>query len=52
MDMEIFAPAWDIDPEYSARLAEVYKAVVEVIPLQAEVSPEKIEIVRELPFEV
>ena len=52
MDVKLFAPAWDIDPEYSAKLAEVYKAGVEVIPLQAEVSPEKIEIVKELPFEI
>ncbi len=52
MDVKIFAPAWDIDPEYSARLAEVYKAGVEVIPLQAEVTPHQIEIVKELPFEI
>ncbi|NOX86075.1 MAG: DNA/RNA nuclease SfsA [Chlorobi bacterium] len=52
MDVNIFAPAWDIDPEYSAKLAEVYKTGIEIIPLQAEVTPERIEIVKELPFEL
>jgi len=52
MDVKIFAPARDIDLEYSKGLVKAYRNGVEVIPLQAEVSPEKIEIVRELPFEI
>ena len=51
-DVSIFAPAKDIDPEYAKSLTKAYKAGVEIIPVQAEVSPEKIEIVRELPFEL
>ncbi len=52
MDVNIFAPAADIDPEYAKSLRKAYKAGVEIIPVQAEVSPEKIEIVKELPFEL
>ena len=52
MDVNIFTPAKDIDPEYSRALTKAYKAGVEIIPFQAEVSPEKIELVKELPFEL
>jgi sugar fermentation stimulation protein A len=51
-DVEVFAPAWDIDPEYSKTLVEAYKRGVEVIPVQAQVSPEEIKIVREMPFKL
>ena len=51
-DVNIFTPANEIDPEYAKSLVKAYKAGVEIIPVQAEVSPEKIEIVRELPFEL
>jgi len=51
-DVEIFGPAKDIDPQYAAKLKEAFSAGVEVIPVQAVVSPEKIEIVRKLPFEL
>ncbi|NPA35756.1 MAG: DNA/RNA nuclease SfsA [Chlorobi bacterium] len=51
-DVNIFAPAKDIDPNYAESLAMAYKAGVEIIPVQAEVSPLKIEIVRELPFDL
>ncbi len=51
MDVSIFTPAKDIDPEYAKALKKAYKAGVEIIPIQAEVSPEKIELVKELPFE-
>ncbi len=52
MDVNKFAPATGIDPEYAKALKKAYKAGVEIIPVQAEVSPEKIELVRELPFEL
>lgn len=51
-DVEIFGPAKDIDPQYTAKLNEAFSAGIEVIPVQAVVSPEKIEIVRKLPFEL
>jgi sugar fermentation stimulation protein A len=52
MDVAIFTPAKDIDPEYARALTKAYKAGVEIIPIQAKVSPEKIELVKELPFEL
>jgi sugar fermentation stimulation protein A len=52
MDVDTFAPAWDIDPEYAQTLVDAYERGVEIIPVQAKVSPEKIEIVGEMPFEL
>lgn len=52
MDVHVFAPAWSIDPNYSSTLQEAYKKGVEIIPVQAKVTPEEIRIVRELPFEL
>jgi len=52
MDVEIFAPAKDIDPDYTETLKKAYKNGVEIIPLQAKVTPINIEIVGELPFEI
>ncbi len=52
MDVEKFGPAKEIDPEYEATLQKAYASGVEIIPVQAKVTPEKIEIVRELPFEI
>jgi sugar fermentation stimulation protein A len=51
-DVEIFAPAADIDPDYAQALKEAVKAGVEVIVMQAKVSPEKIELVKKLPTEI
>ena len=51
-DVEIFAPARSIDPEYSKTLAKAYENGVEVIPVQAKVTPEGINISKELPFEL
>lgn len=51
-DVEIFAPAKDIDPQYALALKEAVKEGVEVFPMQALVTPEKIEFVRKLPFEI
>ena len=52
MDVEIFAPAFEIDPAYATKLKEAYQLGVEVIPIQAKVSPTDIELVNELPFEL
>lgn len=51
-DVEIFAPATDIDPDYAKALKEAVKAGVEVIPMQVKVTPEKIELLKKLPFEI
>ena len=52
MDVSVFAPAKDIDPEYAKTLKKAYEKGVEIIPVQAKVSPEKIELINELPFEI
>ncbi len=51
-DVEIFAPATDIDPDYAKALKEAVKAGVEVIPMQVKVTPIKIELLKKLPFEI
>lgn len=51
-DVDTFAPAKDIDPNYSETLKKAFDAGVEIIPMQAKVSPEKIELIKELPFEL
>ncbi|MFO7844554.1 MAG: DNA/RNA nuclease SfsA [Bacteroidales bacterium] len=52
MDVEVFAPAKHIDPDYAKTLKKAYHNGVEIIPLQAQVTPRNIEIVGELPFEI
>lgn len=51
-DVEIFAPAKEIDPEYAKALKIAYEKGVEIIPMQVKVTPEKIELLKELPFEL
>ncbi len=51
-DVEVFAPAKEIDPEYAKALANAYKNGVEIIVYQAEVSPEQIVLKKEMPFEL
>lgn len=51
-DVEIFAPANEIDPLYAETLKKAYTKGVEIIPMQAKVTPEKIELLKELPFEL
>lgn len=48
MDVEYFGLAEEIDPKYAASLRKAMKNGVEVIAVQAEVSPEKIEIYKDL----
>lgn len=52
MDVEIFSPAFDIDPEYSKKLQEASERGIEIIPLQVEVSPAEIKILKELPLQL
>lgn len=52
MDVKVFAPAFDIDPEYSKTLQKALKKGVEVIPMQAKVTPQKIELIKELPYKL
>ena len=51
-DVEIFSPAAKIDPDYSKLLKEAVTKGVEVIPMQAQVTPQKIELVKQIPFEI
>jgi len=51
-DVEIFTPAFDIDPDYATTLKKAYENGVEVYPIRAIVSPEKIELGEILPFQL
>ncbi len=51
-DVERFAPAREIDPVYAKALSKAYKAGVEIIPMQAKVTNESIELVAKLPFDL
>lgn len=51
-DVEVFAPAIEIDPDYAAALKEAVKSGVEVIPMQVFVSPLEIQLGKKLPFEL
>jgi sugar fermentation stimulation protein A len=51
-DVEIFAPAEEIDPNYASTLRKAVAAGVEVIAMQATVTPDKIELSKKLPVEL
>jgi len=51
-DVEVFAPARVIDPEYARVLKQAVNAGVEVIVLQVEVTPEGIYLKKKLPVEI
>jgi sugar fermentation stimulation protein A len=51
-DVEVFAPAKEIDPEYAKVLKQAVNAGVEIIVMQAKVTPEKIELTYKLPVEI
>ncbi len=51
-DVNRFGTANDIDPDYAMSLKKAHEQGVEVLVLQAIVSPEKIEIGKELPFDL
>ena len=48
-DVEIFGPAVNIDTDYSEMLRKSAESGVEIIAMQAKVTPDKIEFVRKLP---
>ncbi len=51
-DVEIFAPAFNIDPKYASKLKNAVNSGVEIIPLQVKVSPLDIEPLRVLKYEL
>lgn len=52
MDVEIFAPAREIDPEYALALENAVKGGVEIVAVYARVSPENITLDGRLPVEI
>jgi len=52
MDVDVFGPAQNIDPDYAKALVKVHQQGVETIPVQVKVTPRKIEFYRELPFDL
>jgi sugar fermentation stimulation protein A len=52
IDVNKFAPAKDIDPDYAEKLKKAHKAGVEIIPLQVKVMPEGIEMYKILDVEL
>jgi len=52
MDVEAFGLAEDIVPEYAKSLQKAIKHGVEVIAVQAKVSPEGIEIANEIKIKI
>ncbi|QIA08289.1 DNA/RNA nuclease SfsA [Draconibacterium halophilum] len=51
-DVSVFAPAKAIDPDYAALLKQASEAGVEIIPMQAKVTPTGIVLSRKLPVEL
>jgi len=51
-DVDVFAPATEIDPDYEKALKTAFNAGVEVIVMQAKVTPDKIELLRKIPAEI
>ncbi len=52
MDVDMFAPAMEIDPEYGRALVNAHRHGVEIIVVQARVSPERIVLAGELPWQL
>ncbi len=52
MDVDIFGSAKDIDPEYAKSLKKAIDNGVEVIAIQAMVSPDSIKIIKEIKIEI
>jgi len=51
-DVTVFAPAYEIDPNYAEALKKAAEYGVEVFAYQAEVKPEGIDLVKQLPIEL
>ena len=51
-DGNLFKPAAHIDPAYTRSLKEVHVQGVEILAYRADVTPEKIQIVEKIPWEL
>ena len=51
-DVEVFAPAKEIDPDYASALIDAVKNGVEVVVMQAKIKPEAISLIHQLPVEI
>jgi sugar fermentation stimulation protein A len=51
-DIKMFGPAWEIDPAYSEALVNAMAAGVEIFPVMAQVTPQSIEILKIVPFDL
>ncbi len=51
-DVSVFGPAYDIDPKYAEALKKAVDSGVEVFAYQAKVSPEGIDLVKQLPLDL
>lgn len=51
-DVQLFAPAKEIDPAYADLLRQAHEAGVEIMPMQAKVTSTGITLNRKLPFEL
>ncbi|AHW61075.1 DNA/RNA nuclease SfsA [Draconibacterium orientale] len=51
-DVQLFAPAKEIDPVYADLLKQAHRAGVEIFPMQAKVTPSEITWSKKLPFEL
>lgn len=51
-DVQFFAPAKEIDPDYANLLKQALEAGVEIFPMQAKVTPTEISLSKKLPFEL
>nr|WP_321356594.1 DNA/RNA nuclease SfsA [uncultured Draconibacterium sp.] len=51
-DVQVFAPAKEIDPAYAELLKEAQTAGVEIFPMQTKVAPTEITLSKKLPFEL
>jgi len=52
IDVSVFSPAKEVDPNYTELLQKAEKAGVEIIAIQAKVSPHEIKLLKELPVEL
>lgn len=50
VDVNRFAPAWEIDPQYARLLQKAYREGVEIIPIQVQVLPTGFNLLGVLPF--
>ncbi len=51
-DVQLFAPAMEIDPAYAALLKQAHVSGVEIFPMQAKVTPSEITLSKKLLFEL